>query len=114
MFFIFAAGLPWSLTYTNTFNRKFLSVFLEPYNSEKTHWEVDTEFQITLLNQAGKDHLMTKRRQHTFSDEDDEDIGFRTLKLFKDLEGEGFIKDNKIQLKVELIAEKLVRNDLLT
>ena len=110
MFSIFATGLPWTLFYTSKKYVGKLNVYLVPHNPEETYWKIKTKFQITLLNQAGKDHRMSEIAYNDFSKAFSEGYGFPQLSLLKDLESAGFIKDNKIQLKVVLIAEKLHRN----
>ena len=46
-----------------------------------------------------------------FSDKHKTGHGFPDFISMKRLKNEGFIKDNKIQLKLELVAEKLIRDD---
>ena len=94
-----------------------LSVYLQPYNlerkrSEETRWEIKTKYKVAVLNQAGKDHQVSEELIRTFSNEKWGGAGFPRLILLEDLERGGFMKNNKIQLKVELIAGKLDRNVL--
>lgn len=87
-----------------------MNVYLHPNNPETTPWRVNTDFKITILNQSDKVPV-SHRRRWMFSDKHKTGHGFPDFISMKRLKNEGFIKDNKIQLKLELVAEKLIRDD---
>ena len=90
----------------------FLNVYLQPHNPDKTPWKINVDFKITVLNQAGGISVSNKRRW-AFSESRRGGYGFEDLISMKRLKRDGFIKNNKIQLKIEMVAEKMIHRDVL-
>lgn len=98
--------------YTDRVNPNFLNVFLKPHIQEKNHWEIEGNFKLTLLNQAAKSDVSNWFTDVVFDQENKLGHGSTSFVWLDHLKNGGFVKNDKILLKVELVAEKLVRSDL--
>lgn len=105
--YFYVRGIPWYLEYNHSPGSVYLSVFLYAHNIEDQNWSINTNFEITILNQFGEQNRTNGITNGTF-DNATTNLGFECLILIKELKN-GFIKDDKLQILVHIKTDKLIR-----